>query len=323
MATENYNRLLSIYYDINLLESSSYLLTWDNETNVPERGSAHRGEQLSLLAGMIHEKSSSEELGNLLATVEEEYTKHDPYCDERVNLREWRSEYDRLTKLPNDLVREIKKATVDGRKFWLKARESNDFSLFAPSLQRIFDLKRREAEYYGYVTEPYEALFAIYEPGIQLPYIETVLSQLRDDLKQLVRDIQGSSVAAEIKNLDEHIPASVQETFVRKITAQIGFDYESGRLDIAPHPFCMQIGPGDTRLRRGLMRIISPLHFSVPCMKLDMVCMSRIFQRMPGVHHLEAMYRWVSMSLSHASGRIWSAGVKASGTIGCQFLSRI
>lgn len=222
MATENYNRLLSIYYDINLLESSSYLLTWDNETNVPERGSAHRGEQLSLLAGMIHEKSSSEELGNLLATVEEEYTKHDPYCDERVNLREWRSEYDRLTKLPNDLVREIKKATVDGRKFWLKARESNDFSLFAPSLQRIFDLKRREAEYYGYVTEPYEALFAIYEPGIQLPYIETVLSQLRDDLKQLVRDIQGSSVAAEIKNLDEHIPASVQETLYVKLQHRLG-----------------------------------------------------------------------------------------------------
>ncbi len=53
-----------------LLESCSSVLGWDEQTYMPPGGAAHRANQLSLLAGMCHERATAPEIGELLAEVE-------------------------------------------------------------------------------------------------------------------------------------------------------------------------------------------------------------------------------------------------------------
>ena len=46
-----------------LLASCSSQLSWDEQTYLPPGGAAHRAEQLSLLAGMVHEQLTVAPLG--------------------------------------------------------------------------------------------------------------------------------------------------------------------------------------------------------------------------------------------------------------------
>jgi carboxypeptidase Taq len=48
--------------------------------------------------------------------------------------------------------------------------------------------------------------------------------------------------------LRRHYPQAAQEEFVRRAAAEIGFDFQRGRLDVTHHPFCTEIGPDDCRI---------------------------------------------------------------------------
>jgi carboxypeptidase Taq len=59
-------RLGEIDRELNLLGHASALLSWDQETYMPAQAVGERSEQLALLQGLIHDRTSSTELGSLL-----------------------------------------------------------------------------------------------------------------------------------------------------------------------------------------------------------------------------------------------------------------
>jgi carboxypeptidase Taq len=64
----------------------------------------------------------------------------------------------------------------------------------------------------------------------------------------LIGKIVGSSKKAPVELLQRKYPVAIQEKLAREAAAAVGFDFEGGRLDVTVHPFCQNIGPGDTRL---------------------------------------------------------------------------
>ena len=48
--------------------------------------------------------------------------------------------------------------------------------------------------------------------------------------------------------LERDFPIERQKRFAEAAAASLGFDLESGRLDVGQHPFCSMIGPGDVRV---------------------------------------------------------------------------
>jgi carboxypeptidase Taq len=51
--------LKQIINEAALLGSTAAVLGWDERTYMPHRGSAHRANQLALLAGMVHDRVSA------------------------------------------------------------------------------------------------------------------------------------------------------------------------------------------------------------------------------------------------------------------------
>jgi carboxypeptidase Taq len=70
-------------------------------------------------------------------------------------IRVTKKDYDEATCLPSELVGEMAEASALAHQVWAKARANNDFKAFAPSLERIMDLMRREAEAFGYEEHPH------------------------------------------------------------------------------------------------------------------------------------------------------------------------
>lgn len=247
-STKAYDELILRLKQTALLASCSAVLEWDEQTYLPTEGTEHRANQLALLAGMVHDKATTPEIGNLLLELEANQT-YDKDSLEFANIREARHEFDRATKLPKRLVEELSRVSTLSHHAWVEARKKNQFKDFLPWLEQMIDLKREQASAIGYEgTNAYDALLDEYEPGATSEMIEQAFSPLRNELVSLVSAIKNSGITPDISILTRKYPTQKQREFSISAAEAIGFDFNSGRLDIAAHPFCSGFGPGDCRL---------------------------------------------------------------------------
>jgi carboxypeptidase Taq len=257
-ADQAYAELIQRIKDWSMLGSCASLLGWDERTYMPHHGSAHRAEQMALMARMAHEMLTAPAIGELLAAVESSPSAREGDSERAANVREIRRSYDRAVKIPKELVEELARVTTRAQQVWQEARQANDFAAFAPWLKKIVMLKRQEANAIGYKESPYDALLDEYEPGATAAEITRIFADLRAELVPLVGAILGSSKQAPREILSRTYPVDRQDTFGRSAAAAIGFDFEAGRLDVTTHPFCTGIGPGDTRITSRY----NPTHFN-------------------------------------------------------------
>src|SRR5215204_2110592 len=107
-----YAELVRRSKELGVLHSCAAVLGWDQQTYMPPKGAALRGEQMAFLAALSHQKFTDPKVGELLATVEGSDLVKDPESDAAANARELRRAYDRATKLPQSLVEELARVTT-------------------------------------------------------------------------------------------------------------------------------------------------------------------------------------------------------------------
>ena len=231
------------------LGSVAALVSWDQETYMVGAAAAARADQLALLAGLMHERGTSAQLGDLIAACEADA---DVAADDfkSANLREVRRDFERATKLPAELVTELAKVGSQSQEAWKGARADSDYARFAPFMEQMLALTRRKAECYGVPAggELYDALLDEYEPGANAAQIEGIFGPLRGRLAGLIADVAASSNAPDESPLNAATDATRQHAFGQFVLKSMGFDLGAGRLDTTTHPFCTGIAPGDTRL---------------------------------------------------------------------------
>ena len=220
---------------------------WDEQTQLPDAATGLRADQSSLIAEISHERRTDPKLGDLIAAAEEAAKDLPDESDAATTARDARRDYDRATKLPADLVAEMARAEVEGHHAWVAARKANDYASFEPHLATTIRLKRREAECVGYKADLYDALLDDYEPGETTAGVRRVFDGFKGDLIQLVGAIADSGKRP-TNVLRGDFPVAAQHALSRQVAAAIGFDFDAGRLDVAVHPFCTGLGPGDTRM---------------------------------------------------------------------------
>lgn len=245
---EAYRSIGSHLAKIALLQSTSALLEWDQQTKLPAHAGSYRSEQITYLAGELHRLRTDPQLGDAIESASASAAELDPHSVVGCNVANLKKDYLRQVKLPASLVQELARACSDGHQIWVDARRENDFAKFAPALQRIVRLKQEQADAIGFQDCRYDALLDEYEPGAKTTEVSKILENLRLELVPLVESINASSQTLPVDILHRHYPVTTQEQFVRQSAAEIGFDFDRGRLDVTHHPFCTEMGPNDCRL---------------------------------------------------------------------------
>jgi len=248
MSPNSFDQLCEYTRETALLESVAELLQWDERTKMPPAAGAYRAEQITYLSAMVHRRRTDPRVGDWLDELAGSDLANDPHSDAGATIRELRREYDKLTKVPQQLVEELTRASVLGQQAWVEARKNDDFKSFAPTLEKIVGLKRQQAAAVGYAECPYDALLDDFEPGELTSNVSKILAALRKELVPLVAAIHDSSIKPNLSLLQQHYPLPEQETFGIQAARAIGFDFNRGRLDITHHPFCAGMGPHDCRL---------------------------------------------------------------------------
>jgi carboxypeptidase Taq len=244
-----YDDLLHRMKEIAVLGNTAGVLGWDQEVYMPGANAPYRAEQLSLLAGMCHQKFTDPMVDSLLARAESfQVLIGDPLSDSAVNLREWRRSYDRSKKLTQKLVEEVARVSSNAQVEWVEARKENKFSRFLPWLEKIIPLVQEQAKCYGYKDHPYDALLEDYEPGLTTAQLDQLFPPLKKSLSDMVTKITSSKRQPDLSILKRKCSVEAQQAFCRKLAQTIGFDFEKGRIDVSAHPFTTGLGPNDTRI---------------------------------------------------------------------------
>ena len=246
-----YDSLLQRSREIAVSNSAASLLSWDQETYMPPKAGAYRAEQLSQMAGLTHRLGTAPEVGDWLKACEDKLpatADAEETAMREANVREWRRDYDRATKLPGRLVEEFARTTSLARDTWAQARRDSNFQAFAPWLEKILTLTREQAECWGYSTCRYDALLEGYEPGARAADLAPVFTDLQKQLSPLLPALEKITGAVDPARLEGEYPVDRQRALNQEIAQAIGFDFEAGRIDTTVHPFCTEIGARDCRL---------------------------------------------------------------------------
>lgn len=245
------DRIRAIDRDIRLLNHTMALLTWDQETQMPPKGIEERAEQLSLLEGLVHQRITSSEMGEILEALgsTEEQPLGDPSLEarDRALLRQLRRAYGRASKLPEQLVTRLARTVSHAQATWQKARERDDYETFVPALSEIIDLQLEMADSIGFEEEAYDALLDGYEPWMKTSAVAAVFDQLQQALVPMVREI-AAAPRVDGSILRRHYPVETQRAFAEELLRHMGYDFDRGRMDGAVHPFTISIGGDDVRL---------------------------------------------------------------------------
>ena len=222
--------------EIALLSSTAAILGWDQETYAPSNSVTYRAQQLSYLHGRIHELKTSPTFQEGLASLN------------GPDQRELTHQYERATKLPQELILRDSETSTLAKAAWAKAREKNDYQTFAPHLAKLLTLAKEKAEHWGYQDEPYDALLSEYERGAKTSEVATLFDSISQELAEIAAAAVEASAHIPAHALHGSSPIEAQKTLNQEVAESLGFDFKEGRIDTTHHPFCTTLGPADIRL---------------------------------------------------------------------------
>ncbi len=304
MTTPAYDRLLNQLKSLHLIQSVQGLLGWDEQVNLPPKSAGFRAEQMAEMARLAHETASDPELGAALTELESQLDALS--ADQQVVVREARRDYDRVVRLPAEFVSAKARHSSAAYHAWAQARAERDFASYAPFIERHLELAKQEAELQGWGDRPYDYAIDLHDPGFTAERIATLFAELTAGLVPLVRAIEAK--AGNEPSALRGFPVDAQRTFLREVTARLGFDYEHGRIDVALHPFCEGSGLD--------VRMTTRFHEDEP---LDSLFSSihetghgLYAQGLSAEHQATALGQYVGMAVHESQSRMWENQVGRS-----------
>lgn len=235
-----YKRLASIHR----LKTIEGVLDWDQQVSLPDKAGDYRSEQLAHIASLHHQEHTDPKLFDLTEELHARIESLSP--DDAVNVRETRKRIYRERKLPLKLVEEKARLTSETYQQWVAVRPSGDFKEILPLFKRLLAIIKEEAELTKVSDDLYDGLLDIYEPGGRIAELRPLLVSCAEKIAYLLPQILEKQI--ERVQLRGDFPKDAQEAICRQVASALGYDFTSGRLDTAPHPFQTTLGPYDFRI---------------------------------------------------------------------------
>ncbi|HVK39214.1 MAG TPA: carboxypeptidase M32 [Candidatus Kapabacteria bacterium] len=244
-----FDSFLETYRTMADLSAASAALHWDQETHMPPRAASGRAEQIATVDSLVHRMATSTEYATVLTELEGMLGNGALETWQKRAVKEAVRAQRRAAKLPEEFVHELSKTQSLSQHAWKQAREAADFSMFADTLAKLVELKRREAAYLGEGCENlYDALIDDFEPGMTVAQLRPVFERLKSGTRLLLDRVRDAGAKPDKSFWLSRFEAERQLAFATNLVGQLGFSFESGRVDLSTHPFCTSFGVDDVRL---------------------------------------------------------------------------
>ncbi|GAB4162649.1 MAG: carboxypeptidase M32 [Candidatus Promineifilaceae bacterium] len=246
--TTAFDLLLAKVNEIHDLQKIQALLSWDREVNMPPAGISARTQQMTTLNRLVHAMQTSPEMGELIENAAASLNGADYDSFAASLIRFLRRDYEINTKLPPEFVARRTQISAQANVAWKSAREQNDFAIFQPWLAQVVGLGQEMAELYGYEDEKYDPLLDKFEQDARTADVRAVFDAVKAATVPLLRAIQERGRPVDSRILYQPYDVAQQQAFARTIAAAVGYDFNSGHLGTATHPFATSFSRHDARI---------------------------------------------------------------------------
>lgn len=235
-------RLYEIDSKIVTLRDAIAVLSFDEETAMPVRACEERGEQVAMLSGILHDMSTSGELRDVVAALEQ-----DGALDEVTSALV--AHHGRFLRTEGVLDRPFVEAEARllarSRSAWVRAREEDDWPSFAPVLDEVVSMEREKAAAICAEADAYDTLLDLYEEGMDASTVASVFDPLEESIHGIMdrcdADIPSSFLYAPFDQGRLH-------ELCLSIIRRMGYDESRGMVSISAHPFTSMLGRDDVRI---------------------------------------------------------------------------
>ncbi len=215
------------------------LLNYDGDTAAPAGTAENRAHTMGVLTEDIYKISTSEETTGMLEFLDG----HQDQLNEAERRMVWLLLKDIRfrQKIPMDEYVSYQRLLVESQAVWHRAKETSDFSLFEPYLEKVFATVAKFARYANPDMDPYDYWLNEYEPGINTETCDRFFSQLRNRLVPLIHQI---SKKPQVSNtcIKGHFPVQPQDCLSHYLMGLIGLDPQHVGLSTTEHPFTTSLG---------------------------------------------------------------------------------
>ncbi len=217
----------------------------DASTAAPKGSYEGRGKAMGILSRVTYDLTANPENEEMLSVLEADMESLTPQQKREVEVL--RKNYNQLKRIPADEYVEYTVLLNDAEAKWEKAKNDNDFDLFAPYLEKIVDFNIKFAGYYNPDIAPYDALLNEYEEGLTMETLDRFFAQLRRVIVPLLEKI----VKAEpIDNsfLFKPYPIDKQKEFSEYLMQVLDMDRNYCAISESEHPFTSGFNNKDVRI---------------------------------------------------------------------------
>ncbi len=221
-----YNHAISIIY-------------YDGATTAPKATAQNRGRALSVLSEEMYKLTTNAETVELLEFLDE----HKDELDEREQRIVYLACRDmkEMKKIPLEDYIAYQELIVEADDVWHRAKETSDFELYRPVLERIFDFNKKFAKYCAPEMHPYDYCLDKYEKGLTMAKCDEFFATLKARIVPLIKRI-GESEQVDDSCIHGDFSILAQEKFSCELMKIMGIDLDHCGLGTTEHPFTTSIG---------------------------------------------------------------------------------
>ncbi len=237
--TKAREKLDTLQKKMSAFNHASGLIFYDAVTGAPKGTAGNRAQTLSVLSLESYQLATGPETVELLEFLDG--GKDALTSQEKRTVELLLKEIRRLQKIPQDEYLEMQMLLVEADDVWHRAKETSDFALFEPLLEKIFEITRRFAGYLAPEKAPYDYWLGEYEEGLTMERCDEFFATLRAHIVPLLRKIQKKpQISNEMLHGD--FPEAQQEALSYRLMKLIGLDLDHVGLSTTEHPFTTSLG---------------------------------------------------------------------------------
>lgn len=234
-------------HEMNQYEHVVTLLYWDMKTNAPKLGQEAHIEALTHFSTKSFEMSTADKLGEMLDGLaeESEFTALDVTW--QFIVRRMKRDFDRNKRIPAEVYEAFVRAQAESGNAWEEAKNSSDFSVFAPHLKKMVEMTKEIAGYTDPGVETYDALLNQYEEGMDSATIDRLFGELKQELIPLVQQILAKPQPDDTA-FHAYADLDAQKKVQWMLLDYIGFRRDAGAVGETEHPFTLNFSSKDVRV---------------------------------------------------------------------------
>ena len=215
------------------------LIFFDGEVAAPSNTAKNRMRAVEVLNATNYNLKYADETAELVDFLTEHEDELTPV--ERRSLNVLRRDIDKKRNVPKDKYVRYENLIVSAQDAWHKAIEDNNYSLFRPYLEELFESTAELSVYSGSDMSPYDYCLDNFEPGTHTTFYDRLMEGVKQEIIPLFQSI------AEKPQLDDSclkgsFRADKQEELTRYLLKLLNIDMDHVCLATAEHPFSRTMG---------------------------------------------------------------------------------